>query len=148
MRAENFRIARAPALAQLLAVASLTGTLDTLQGQGIAFSSFEAPFRINATTLTLQQSRAVGQSLCITVEGTLRRAEGELNLGGVIVPLCPVNRLLGDIPLLGDLIVGEGIGATNYRVTGHTSSSSITVNPLSTLTPGFLRGLLFGNPGR
>lgn len=148
VRAVNFRVARAPALAQLLAVASLTGTLDTLQGQGIAFSSFEAPFRINATTLTLQESRAVGQALCITVEGTLRRAEGELNLGGVIVPLCPVNRLLGDIPLLGDLIVGEGIGATNYRVTGHTSSPSITVNPLSTLTPGFLRGLLFGNPGR
>lgn len=145
VRAENFRIARAPALAQLLAVASLTGALDTLQGQGISFSTFDAPFRINANTLTLHESRAVGQALCITVEGEWNRANDQLNLGGVIVPACPVNRLLGDIPLLGDLIVGEGFGATNYRVTGRVSAPSIVVNPLSTLTPGFLRGLLFGN---
>lgn len=145
VRAENFRIVRAPALARLLAVASLTGTLDTLQGQGISFSTFDAPFRINANTLTLHGSRAVGQALCITVEGEWSRADDQLNLGGVIVPVCPVNRLLGDIPLLGDLIVGEGFGATNYRVTGPVSAPSIVVNPLSTITPGFLRGLLFGN---
>jgi hypothetical protein len=45
---------------------------------------------------------------------------------------------------------GQGIFAANFRVAGPMSDPGISVNPLSALAPGFLRGLFLfdaGTPG-
>ena len=65
-----------------------------------------------------------------------------MNFNGVLVPSYTVNSILGDIPLLGDVIVGkkgEGVFALNYSVKGPFAKTQVSVNPLSALTPGFLR---------
>ena len=52
--------------------------------------------------------------------------------------------MLGSIPVIGDIFVGkkgEGIFALNYTVQGPFKSAQVAVNPLSALTPGFLRGI-------
>ena len=67
-------------------------------------------------------------------------------LQGTIVPFTTVNRLLGIIPLLGDLLVGgegQGLFAATYRVKGPTDNLDVGVNPLAVLAPGFLRNLFF-----
>ena len=62
-----------------------------------------------------------------------------------------LNSLLGNIPGLGDVLVGPkggGVFAATYQVSGALVDPDVTVNPLSALAPGILRGLvkgLFGN---
>jgi len=42
---------------------------------------------------------------------------------------------------------GQGLFAANYRVTGSAADPQVSVNPLSALTPGFLRRLFQPNFG-
>ncbi len=47
------------------------------------------------------------------------------------------------------VVVGEGEGllAVTYRMTGDLGDPEVSVNPLSVLAPGFLRGLFSGTRG-
>ena len=69
------------------------------------------------------------------------------------MPLYGLNRLIGQIPLLGDALSGgegQGIFSATWRVQGPLSDPDVTVNPLAVLAPGFLRNLFFlgdGKPG-
>ena len=83
-----------------------------------------------------------GSSLGLTANGDIDFSDQSMTLNGVLVPSYTLNSLLGDIPLLGDIIVGkkgEGIFALSYEVNGPFDKTQISVNPLSALTPGFLR---------
>jgi hypothetical protein len=58
------------------------------------------------------------------------------------VPAYALNSLPGRIPLLGRLFTAEkggGLIAADVHVRGKLDDPSIMVNPLSVLTPGFLR---------
>ncbi len=60
------------------------------------------------------------------------------------MPAYALNSALGRIPLIGRLFSperGGGLVAVDYGVSGALADPSVTVNPLSALTPGFLRGL-------
>ena len=144
VQVDEFRVQNAPALAQLLSVASLTGLGDLLQGSGMSFTGFEAPFTYKSGRVSLGRSRAWGPALGITVEGEFSRSDDSVNLAGTVVPAYTLNSVLGAIPILGDLIIGEGVFAIAYRATGPLGNPTMTVNPLSVITPGFLRGIIFG----
>jgi len=60
------------------------------------------------------------------------------------VPAYGINSLLGNIPVIGELLQGgegEGLFAATYTASGKLSQPSFSVNPLAALAPGFLRGL-------
>ena len=141
---DAFRLIQAPAMAQMLSVASLTGLGDLLQGTGISFVGFEAPFTAQGGVVTLGRSRAWGPALGITLEGQFSRRQDLVAIEGTLVPAYTINSVLGAIPLLGDLIIGEGAFALNYQISERITAPVITVNPLSVLAPGFLRGIIFG----
>ncbi len=72
-----------------------------------------------------------------------------MDLTGVVVPAASTNRVLGNIPVLGQLLTGgegQGLFAVTYDVAGPLDAPEVGVNPLSALAPGFLRGL-FGRLG-
>lgn len=90
----------------------------------------------------LQIIRAAGQSesLLITCEGHLDRAQESVEVEGTVVPRGTVNSLLGSIPLIGKLFHGgEGFMAAYYKVSGPIAAPNLSVNPLKTLTPTFLK---------
>ena len=69
---------------------------------------------------------------------------GDISLTGAIAPVYQVNSILGNAPIIGDILVGrkgEGILALSYSVTGERVTPTVTVNPLSALTPGIFRRL-------
>lgn len=142
----DFRLTDAPVLAKVLSVAALTGILESLTGEGLAFSRALAPFEIKNGVLGLTDARAYGPSLGLTAEGYIGLSEPEMvDVRGTVVPLYAVNSLLGNIPVLGDLITGGaeggGLFAAVYTAKGPVSEPSVSVNPLSVLAPGFLRNL-------
>ncbi|HEX5325303.1 MAG TPA: hypothetical protein VFW75_01415, partial [Acetobacteraceae bacterium] len=66
------------------------------------------------------------------------------DLHGTIVPAYFFNSLLGRMPVLGKLFSpeqGGGVISGSYSVQGAIDDPKVTVNPLTALTPGFLRRL-------
>jgi len=147
VRMSKFRIVDAPTLAKILTVGSLTGVADVLSGQGVPFAQFQAPFRILNDVVRIRGGRAIGPAFGITVDGAIDNNIEEVALTGTVVPAYTINSVLGAIPILGDLLTGGkggGVFGLTYAVTGPISKPVIKVFPLSALTPGVLRELLFG----
>jgi hypothetical protein len=148
---EGFRVVNAPGFAKLLSVALLTGILDSLRGEGIGFDRFDADYAWAHPRVEIREGRMYGSALGVTARGVLDLDADTFDVEGTLVPAYAVNSILGNIPLLGRLLVGErgsGVFAATYRASGPTSDAQISMNPLSTLAPGFLRGLfnIFSGP--
>jgi hypothetical protein len=143
LRMKNFRLVQVPAMAQLLgSVASLTGMVDMLNGDGIQFGDLEAPMTMTDNRITLGECRAAGPSLGITAKGHLYLTKGTVDIDGVVVPSYGLNSMLGAVPILGDLLVsrkGEGVFGLTYSMNGPAEKPSVGVNPLSAFTPGIFR---------
>jgi hypothetical protein len=141
---EDFRLRGAPWLAKLLQAMTLYGMLDVLRGPGVGFSRLVAPFRLDQDGLLLNDARAFSPSLGITAKGRLDLDAERADIAGTIVPAYFFNSLLGNIPLVGKLFSperGGGVFAARYTITGPLDDPTVSLNPLSALTPGFLREL-------
>ncbi len=141
---DSFRVVNVPLLARLLTVGSFTGLNDLLQGEGIWFDRLDVPFMSHEGAWWVDEGRAYGPSLGITMDGGLNADMAATDLHGTIVPAYQINSALGRVPVIGDLFVGregEGVIGITYRIVGSGEGSSIYVNPLSALAPGFLRRL-------
>jgi hypothetical protein len=140
----DYQVVKAPLLARILTVASLTGAADVLGGSGIHFAKADAPFTLVDSVVTLKDARTSGTEIGLTANGQIDLERDQLALEGTIVPAYAINSIVGDIPLIGSLLAGEkggGLIAFSYSVKGPSASPDVSVNPLSALTPGFLRGL-------
>jgi hypothetical protein len=141
---KNYRVANTPVLAEILTAASLTGIVNVLSGEGIGFTDFDAPIELSGDTLTITDARAYGPDLGLTLKGTINVAADTADLEGTIVPAYVINSILGNIPIVGELLMGEkggGIFAATYSVQGPLAKPKVSINPLAALTPGFLRNL-------
>ncbi len=148
MRMENFRVVKAPALAKLLSLMSLTGISQILGNQGLVFSKlesgFEWRFRPEGNLLIIKDGKTSGSSVGLTFSGVLDRGKKTTDISGTIIPMTEVNSLLSKIPLVGEILGGaSGLIAATYSMKGPTSDPRVTVNPLSVLAPGIIRRILF-----
>jgi hypothetical protein len=146
---DKFRIVDAPVLANILTLGSLTGIGDTMRGDGIFFERLELPFAFTEARIHMKEARMSGPAIGLTASGQIDRAEDLIDLEGTLVPAYTINSFLGQVPVLGPLIVGregEGVFAITYGVRGKTDDPSVVVNPLSAIAPGFLRRIFeFGS---
>jgi hypothetical protein len=139
-----FRVRGAPAMAKVLQGLTLYGLVDALQGPGLGVTQLVAPFQLTGNTLELIDARASSSSLGATVKGSINLDQGRCELQGTIVPLYFFNALPGKIPLVGRLFSpesGGGLLAATFGLHGECDDPKVGINPLATLTPGFLRGL-------
>ena len=144
IKIRNFVAVKTPLLGKMLTLASLKGIGDLLNNKGITFEKFEAPFTMVGGVITVKDAKTSGSSVGITAEGDINTLTGELDLKGAVVPAYAVNKILGKIPLVGNLLIGkkdEGIIATTYKIKGKYEDAKVSVNPLTILTPGFLRNI-------
>ncbi len=138
---DNFKVKEIPALAKLLALASLQGIADLLTGEGIRFTDFEMNFTNQDKNMEIQELYAIGPAISILLEGYIE--EGKLiSLRGTLVPATTINRSIASIPLLGDLLigkkVGDGVFGVSFKIKGPPKDLETTVNPIKTLTPRFI----------
>ncbi len=138
---DNFKVKEIPALAKLLALASLQGIADLLTGEGIRFTDFEMNFTNQDKLIKIQELYAIGPAISILLEGYIEKNK-LISLRGTLVPATTINRSIASIPLLGDLLigkkVGDGIFGVSFKIKGPPKNLETTVNPIKTLTPRFI----------
>ncbi len=140
----GFHVRNAPVLGKLLQAVTIYGVIDALSGPGLAFSEATMPFRWDGSVLDIVDARAFSASLGLTGKGRIDTSRATIDMQGTIVPAYVLNSMLGRIPVLGRLFSAErggGLVAVNYGLRGPVGDPAVSVNPLSALTPGFLRGL-------
>ncbi len=145
IEARGYELVDAPAMASLLTVASFTGIVDLLDGEGIRFERLIGDFTYWQNVLSTDLIRAYGPALGLTAKGDVDLEEDLIDLEGTVVPAYTINQVLGAIPVLGWILVGgegEGLLAVTYNMKGELENPRVTVNPLAALAPGFLRGLI------
>jgi hypothetical protein len=128
----------APWLVRLLSAASLVGLLNELREGGMGFSVVETGFQYRGDVVAISDGRAEGFAMGLTADGTVNFTAKTADLTGLVVPFNVVNKVLGAIPLVGRL-VGKGIIAVNYQMTGPLADPQIQVQPLSALPIGAVR---------
>ncbi|MEO5336589.1 MAG: DUF3971 domain-containing protein [Magnetospirillum sp. WYHS-4] len=149
---KDYRVRNAHLLAHLVSLAAITGILDGLQGEGIGFLKLEAPFVYRDGIAEVNEAKSSGVSLGFTASGRIDTVHDTLDMQGTIVPAYALNTFLGNVPILGEILTGGekggGVFAARYRISGPSDKPEATVNPLSALTPGFLRNLfdIFDDP--
>ncbi|MDR3514976.1 MAG: AsmA-like C-terminal domain-containing protein [Azospirillaceae bacterium] len=144
----DYTVHKAPILARLLNATSPRGLSELVNGGGIRFGRLDARYRhTDDDVIHISSLRTTGSSLGLTTAGTIDTGAETIDLEGTIVPLHDVNTLIDEIPVIGDLLAGgsgQGLFAATYHVRGALGDPDVSVNPLATLAPGFLRTLLFG----
>jgi hypothetical protein len=138
----DFRIKEIPVLAQILSLASFTGILDTLKGEGIRFDNTVIVFENNEKQFTFKDFYGTGPSLGFIVEGKINNDDNFASLDGNIIPAYEVNRLLSNIPVLGQILTGksgDGVFGVSFKIKGKDNNYETTINPIRTLTPRFIQ---------
>ena len=141
---KDYRVVRVPFLAKILTAVSVTGLVNVLSGEGIGFSDLRMSMALSNDVLTIFDGRATGTDLGITAKGNVNINTNIADIEGTVVPAYALNSILGNIPIVGDILTGgsgSGVFAATYRLTGPLGDPNVDLNPLSALTPGVLRNI-------
>lgn len=144
-RIRDFRVIDAPVFAQVLSLLSLQGVPET----GMAFEKLEADFnwiyQKGGSVLKLKDGRTSGNSLGLLFEGSYDSGTQFIDLSGTVVPMSGLNKVIGKIPLVGDILTGGsgGVFAATFGIKGPGDDPKVSANPLSVITPGILRRILW-----
>lgn len=139
----DFSIHNTPLLAKLLTMASFSGILDLLRGEGLTFSHFDAPFEYKNKVLYIKDAKMFGNVIGFTGSGLYKKASKELDVKGVISPAYSLNSLIGKIPVVGSVLAGKDgtVFAVSYKITGNVHEPKISINPLSVFSPNSVKDL-------
>ena len=137
----DFKLKEMPALTKILTLASLQGVADILSGEGIRFDEFEMTFQNNGSLMTITEIYAIGPAISILMEGYIEKNK-LISLRGTLVPATTINKFIGSLPVLGEILVGkktgEGVFGVSFKIKGPPKNLKTSVNPIKTLTPRFI----------
>ena len=137
----DFKLKELPALTKLLTLASLQGIADILSGEGIRFEEFEMNFENKGSLMTINEIYAIGPAISILMNGYIEK-DKTVSLRGTLVPATTINKVIGSIPILGNILVGsktgEGVFGVSFKIKGPPKNLETSVDPIKTLTPRFI----------
>ena len=137
----NFKLKELPLLTKILTLASLQGIADILSGEGIRFNELEMNIENKKNLIVINEIYAIGPAISILMDGYVEKKK-LISLRGTLVPATTLNKVIGSIPFLGDILVGkktgEGVFGVSFKIKGPPKSPQTTVNPIKTLTPRFI----------
>jgi hypothetical protein len=145
----DFWIVDEPRLGSLAAAAPSGGGGMLNQGsqakidtQRVKFDVGFARIEKGAGYLKLQRGVLRGPSVGATFQGTLYDPNGNIAMTGTFMPVYGVNRIFGEIPLIGQILGNgrdRGLIAVTYPLTVKTAKPQLEINPISAIAPGILR---------
>ncbi len=110
--------------------------------QSLRFSKLTLPFSTDRNFVRIGDALVKSAELGASAQGIIRKADGAMDIGGTIIPAYALNAALGEVPILGQLLVGgkgQGVFGLNFALKGSMSQPRFVINPVSAIAPGFLR---------
>ena len=144
LRIDGIRVRSKSTFSRVLRAGGLEEAEDVVTQSGIAFGKIVVPFSYADGIVTLTDAIAVSPMLGLKLNGTLDEDSEQLDMIGVMSPAYALTGALNNVPVLGQIFAGgegEGILAMTFTLKGQMRDPNFSVNPLSLLTPGFLRRL-------
>ena len=108
------------------------------------FRKLVLPFSTDSRFIRIGDAIIRSPEIGATANGMIRRSDGAMDIGGVIIPAYALNAAFGKIPVLGALLTGgrgEGVFGMTYALKGTMDRPKFLVNPLSAVAPGVFRQL-------
>ena len=91
--------------------------------------------------MTIEVIYDFGHAILILIKGYIEKDQ-LISLRGTLVPATTINKAIGSIPILGDILVGkkvgEGVFGVSFKIKGPPNKLETSVNPIKTLTPRFI----------
>ena len=91
--------------------------------------------------INIEEFYAIGPAISLMMDGYFQK-DKLISLRGTLVPATTLNKVIGSLPLLGDILVGkktgEGVFGVSFKIKGPPKKTKTTVNPIKTLTPRFI----------
>jgi hypothetical protein len=146
----DFRIVDEPKLASLVSNPppsgkSLNDALDRqIDTSSVAFERGFTKIQKGPGSLILQEGVVRGPVIGASFQGTFFDPRGNMDMTGTFLPAYGVNRIFGEIPIIGQ-ILGNGrdgalIGIT-FRLVGDVKKPDLQINPISAIAPGIFRSI-------
>jgi hypothetical protein len=134
---------RAPIFSRVLSLASLSGPLELLTGQGMLMNEINLDARLGKETFFIDNLEMKNASLGVFFTGQLGVNDETITGQGALVPAFALSRIVSSIPLLGRLLTSQdsGIISISFAISGQRSDPSVSINPLTSFTPGVLQDL-------
>ena len=144
LKIRDWTLYGAPLVARIVSLASFSGLANALSGKGVPVERLVAPFEIQGQRVTLTQARLVAADIGARADGTIDLGSGTIAINGTVAPAYTINRILGRIPIIGQILSGSGSDAAlaaTFSVSNTLADPVVSVNPLSVLVPGMVRDL-------
>ena len=139
----DFSVIEAPRAIRAFSVLSLAGLYSLVEGSGTKFIKGAATISTRGSRHRLAEVKATGNAVGVSMIGEFDRKAGTVDVSGNLVPVNQVNKLLGLVPFVGEVLTGidkTGLFTTQFGVRGNIDDPDVTVNA-SSLAPGLLRDL-------
>ncbi len=137
----DFKLKELPTLTKVLTLASLQGIADILSGEGIRFNEFEMNFSNENDLMKINEIYSIGPAISVLMNGYIENNK-LISLRGTLVPATTLNKTIGSIPFIGEILVGkkvgEGVFGVSFKIKGPPDNLETSVNPIKTLTPRFI----------
>ncbi|WP_307233357.1 YhdP family protein [Pararhizobium capsulatum] len=99
---------------------------------------------LDQNTVKLDGGIVRGVDVGATFQGVLRDKNGNMDMTGTFMPLYGLNRLFGELPLIGVLLGNgsdRGLLGITFKLTGPFDKPNLVINPLSLIAPGVFRNI-------
>ena len=118
-----------------------------INGDAVQFNRLKVDFERNGSRLELSDATMSGPEIGLSVDGWLDYSHNKVAMNGTFVPVFALNNMFAQIPVIGAVLGGkssEGLLAITFKISGAAAAPTLTINPLSAVTPGFLRNIFGG----
>lgn len=119
-------------------------TQNKVKTNRIRFRRASGVVQYGKSFLVVRDGLIGGQEVGFTIDGRVYDSNRSMSLTGTFLPAYGLNRLIGGIPLLGQLFgSGEkrGLIGITFKLEGDYRKPNIYVNPLSLVAPGVFRDI-------
>jgi hypothetical protein len=145
LEVEKVTLEHSPVLARIITLTSISGLEGALTGKGIRFDQVVSDLGYGGDVMTIKDGAATGSTLRLLMDGTIDRAKATADLRGTLVPsYYGLNEAAKYVPVLGRILGGSAnaILTIEFTVKGALADPDVSVKPLTSVAPGFLRDIV------
>ncbi len=138
---KEFKAVKTPTIAKLFLLSPFSVIKKSFSKSPlIPFNTMKASFLYTNDKLQLNRSYAIGNSMSVTLEGSIDNKEDNINLHGKIIPKSKFNSFLARFKgKKASEEEKEGPFGNHFMVEGNVSKPSVKINPLSALVSFVIR---------